>query len=625
MEDDMPPPPEFDDELPPPPSDIAEETRHFPPIKTKKSGPLASVKRALVIFEKDIRTMAKHGLISSIILFIFLIIIFSIMSFSMKQAMSFDIGGMMEGDDIDVPWATEGNPPVADAGDDRSIPAGTEVTLDASGSTDDDRIVHYEWHFDELDRRISLYGERVQYTFYYIGEYEVTLTVADFSINTAEDHVTITVTQDGSDNEMPQAVLPPELEWGAYISVGTTMNFDGSGSTDNVGVVNWTWTFHDVIPRVLYGEEVSYTFSYASQGDIWVSLNVRDASGNYQQYGFSVAVNPLYEVEDWPWADIDDLGLVILGDTITLDVSDSNDGSGEMATYTWYVKHNATYTVLSGETAEFTPEEWGFYEVMLVVRDGAGNYNTAHTGTIVAPPGVDDANVITWRSTPFGVDVSFNLLTYAYGVALLSSVIFVGGLFAKGYSHEIQKGTIKVLFFGPISVTTTVFSKILYPIVVGPFLIFPLVMLSLSTFEQALEDIFAITLVAYVLAAMTMVAAAYGSSLIYMVAKRMVLKPTVVSRMFLYLSLLGTMTVFEWLSVVLDLWLKVDTYGNMYDSYGGAVSLLSPFHQGGIYLSGLILETSQSPDWWVFAIPFLLIGFGIIASRKLYPDLFSRE
>ena len=210
-------------------------------------------------------------------------------------------------------------------------------------------------------------------------------------------------------------------------------------------------------------------------------------------------------------------------------------------------------------------------------------------------------------------------------MALLSSVIFVGGLFAKGYSHEIQKGTIKVLFFGPISVTTTVFSKILYPIVVGPFLIFPLVMLSLSTFGQDPGEIFVITLVAYLLAAITMVAAAYGSSLIYMVAKRMVLKPTVISRMFLYFSLLGTMTVFEWLSVVLDMWLKVDTYGDLYDSYGGGAALLSPFHQGGVYLSSRILETAQSPDWWVFSIPAVLIVLGILASRKLYPDLFSRE
>ena len=624
-EEELPLPPEEDGELPPPPSDIAEQTKHFPAIKTKKSGPLATFRRAFVIFEKDIRTMAKHGLISSIILFVFLMIIFSIMSFSMKQAMSFDIGAMMEGEEFEAPWATESNPPDADAGNDRSVRAGTTVTLDASGSTDDDEIVYYEWRFWEIDHDVSLFGERVEYTFNYVGEYEVTLTVADFSINTDEDQMTITVTQATTDDEAPQAMVPPEYEWGMTIPVGTTMTFDGSNSTDNVGVVNWTWTFYDVIPRALYGEEVSYTFSHSSHGDSWVSLTVRDAAGNYQSHGFSLYVEPLNEDYDWPWANINDPGLTVLGQTVTLEVTESHDDSGEIESYTWYIRHNGTFTLLDGEVVEFTPEEWGMYDIMLVVRDSAGNYNEVDSGLIVAPPGVDDANAITWRSTPFGIDVSFNLLTYAYGVALLSSVIFVGGLFAKGYSHEIQKGTIKVLFFGPISVTTTIFSKILYPIVVGPFLIFPLVLASLSTFEQDAGEIFVIALVAYLLAVTVMVSAAYGSCIIYAVAKRMVLKPSVVSRIFLYLSLLGTLTVFEWFSFVLDMWLKVETYGNMYDDYGGGIALLSPFHQGGVYLSNLILETPQSPDWGVFIIPALLIALGVIVSRKLYPDLFSRE
>jgi hypothetical protein len=83
--------------------------------------------------------------------------------------------------------------------------------------------------------------------------------------------------------------------------------------------------------------------------------------------------------------------------------------------------------------------------------------------------------------------------------------------------------------------------------------------------------------------------------------------------------------VFEWLSFVLDMWLKVDTYGDMYDKYAGGIALFSPFHQGGIYLSNMIMETTQNPDWGMFLIPVVLIVFVVLASRKLYPDLFSRE
>ncbi|MCJ7488739.1 MAG: PKD domain-containing protein [Thermoplasmata archaeon] len=614
-----PPPPDDDTELPPPPMDIAEKTNNYPEIKVRKSGPLATVRRAVVIFEKDIRTMAKHGLVSSVILFVFLLIVFSIMSFAMKQAMSFDIGGMMDGDDFDAPWATESNPPVADAGNDRTITAGRTIPLDASGSYDDDQIVYYMWWFNEGDRYVELYGEDVQYTFNMIGEYEIHLTVVDYSINEAEDYVTITVTQGPSDTESPLAIVPESTS----VTAGTTMTLDGSDSTDNVGIVNWTWAIDDVFWRVLYGESVSYTFENAG-GDTWITLTVVDAAGNYQSNWFSVYVEPLTEDEDWLWAEIEEIGLVILGDEVTLDGSGSGAESSSDVSHTWYVKHNSTYTVLTGETAEFIPQEWGMYDVMLIVRNDAGHYAPYVSGFFVAPAG-SDPDAISWSSTPFGIDVSFNLLTYAYGVALLSSVIFVGGLFAKGFSHEIQKGTIKVLFFGPISVTTTIFAKILYPIVVGPFLIFPLVMATMATFGQAPGEIFVITLVAYLLAVVTMVAAAYGSCLIYIAAKRMVLKPPVVSRMFLYFSLIGTLTVFEWLSFVLDEWLKVNTYGDMYDKYAGGIALFSPFHQGGIYLSDRIMETTQGLDWGVFLIPVLLIVLGVLVSRKLYPDLFSRE
>ncbi|HIH01484.1 TPA: PKD domain-containing protein [Thermoplasmata archaeon] len=624
MSMDIPPPPEDDSELPPPPAEIAETSHHYPEIKVHKSGPLATVHRAFVIFEKDIRTMAKHGLVSSVILFVFLMVIFSIMSFAMKQAMSFDIGSMMDGDEIDVPWATESNPPTADAGNDRTVSAGTTVRLDATGSHDDDRIVHYQWSFWEVDYNVDLFGARVDYTFNYVGVYEIRLTVVDYSINQAEDNVTITVTHATSDTEAPWADVP----WSVDTDVDDTVDFAASNSTDNVGVVNWTWVVHDVVETKLYGEEASYRFRYASDWEFGVTLILRDASGNYNNYWVGVNVHQLYEDYDRPWAEVNEPGLVVLGDTVTLDGSGSGDDSSQIDMYTWYINHNGTFTVLTGQTVEFTPSEWGWYEVMLIVRDEAGNYNdewNARTGFIVAPLGVEEVNAITWKSTPFGVDVSFNLLTYAYGVALLSSVIFVGGLFAKGFSHEIQKGTIKILFFGPISVTTTIFSKILYPIVVGPFLIFPLTMGVLATFEQSPGEIFVITLVAYSLVVMTMVAAAYGSCLVYYAVKRMVLKPPVFSRMFMYLSLLGTLTVFEWLSFVLDMWLEVDTYGDMYDKYAIGIAMFSPFHHGGEYLSNSILGTTWTIDWGMFLIPILLIVLGVIASKRLYPDLFSRE
>ena len=44
------------------------------------------------------------------------------------------------------------------------------------------------------------------------------------------------------------------------VYLGTTVAFDGSSSTDNVDVVNYTWTFTDVSAQILYGISSIYTF-----------------------------------------------------------------------------------------------------------------------------------------------------------------------------------------------------------------------------------------------------------------------------------------------------------------------------------------------------------------------------
>ncbi|MBN1389245.1 MAG: PKD domain-containing protein, partial [Candidatus Thermoplasmatota archaeon] len=55
--------------------------------------------------------------------------------------------------------------------------------------------------------------------------------------------------------------------------------FDGSRCTDNVGIVNWTWTFDDGgRSMTLFGENASCIFS--KQGKYTIDLTVRDEAGN---------------------------------------------------------------------------------------------------------------------------------------------------------------------------------------------------------------------------------------------------------------------------------------------------------------------------------------------------------
>ena len=60
---------------------------------------------------------------------------------------------------------------------------------------------------------------------------------------------------------------------------GTTVTFDGSESTDNLGIANYTWTFIDNTEQVLTGVNANYTFG--NIGNFSVTLNVSDYSGNW--------------------------------------------------------------------------------------------------------------------------------------------------------------------------------------------------------------------------------------------------------------------------------------------------------------------------------------------------------
>ncbi|HXK36122.1 MAG TPA: PKD domain-containing protein, partial [Candidatus Paceibacterota bacterium] len=75
---------------------------------------------------------------------------------------------------------------------------------------------------------------------------------------------------------------PPVADAGVDQTVlaGELVTFDASGSTDNVGIVNWTWTFTwNSVPVELWGEVVTYTFDSPFQ-DVTVTLTVRDDAAN---------------------------------------------------------------------------------------------------------------------------------------------------------------------------------------------------------------------------------------------------------------------------------------------------------------------------------------------------------
>ncbi len=74
-----------------------------------------------------------------------------------------------------------------------------------------------------------------------------------------------------------------------YVIDGTTVMFNGSASTDNYGIDNWTWTFTDGVSAItLYGEFNNHTFS--GPGVYTVTLNVTDIVGLWDTDTMTVTV-----------------------------------------------------------------------------------------------------------------------------------------------------------------------------------------------------------------------------------------------------------------------------------------------------------------------------------------------
>jgi len=91
-----------------------------------------------------------------------------------------------------------------------------------------------------------------------------------------------------SDNDPPVANAGTDLSVGE----GTVVTLDGSGSSDNVGAVNYTWKVSSGSGNAtLYGVEPSYNFTIP--GNYTIILTVRDAAGNEDTDTVVVSVFPM--------------------------------------------------------------------------------------------------------------------------------------------------------------------------------------------------------------------------------------------------------------------------------------------------------------------------------------------
>jgi len=254
--------------------------------------------------------------------------------------------------------------PTANAGADQTVDQGTFVAFNASASTDNIGIINYTWTFTDEDE-IFLYGPAVNYTFNNAGTFVVTLNVSDAAENWNTDTMTVTVI----------GMFSPTADAGEDIMAAPNSNitFDGSGSTDNVEIINYTWTFSYNGSEInLYGE-IS-TFVFAISGNYLITLDVRDGDGNLGTDELWVNVTGDADTEK-PVCNAGADQAVEVGSQVTLDGSASTDNIG-INVWTWTFTYGGTERVLLGESPSFIFEFTGHYSITLAVSDAFSNSDT---------------------------------------------------------------------------------------------------------------------------------------------------------------------------------------------------------------------------------------------------------
>jgi hypothetical protein len=205
----------------------------------------------------------------------------------------------------------------------------------------------------------------------------------DTSNNTSISDV---LSKDVIDNQDPVAMCPVNV----FLNMGDNYTFNGSASTDNAKIANYTWSFFYSSGTVLlFGSSPVFRFQLPGMYD--GSLTVKDPWGNSNALAFHIGVNDTEK----PAADAGIQLFVMAGNITFLDGSDSTDNVG-IVNYSWTFIHNGTAVKLYGASPSYLFWTAGVYEVRLTVTDAAGNNDTAFLPVQVLDPAPVSSGLPWW-------------------------------------------------------------------------------------------------------------------------------------------------------------------------------------------------------------------------------------
>jgi len=168
-------------------------------------------------------------------------------------------------------------PPIAHAGPDVKIDQHQIATFNASSSSDNVGIVHYNWSFMYDGTEKNLLGEKVSFTFHAVGTYVVILNIIDVEGNWATDTINVTVND----------ITPPTADAGPDITINQSEAvefFFHQNSSDNIGCLNWTWSFDyngtsQLLFHSIHMSSLPF-FTFEIPDNYTVFMTVQDEAGN---------------------------------------------------------------------------------------------------------------------------------------------------------------------------------------------------------------------------------------------------------------------------------------------------------------------------------------------------------
>jgi len=121
------------------------------------------------------------------------------------------------------------------------------MAFDGSSASDDVGVADWNWTFSYGGTNVSLGGVSPSFKFDRAGVYRVTLTVQDAAGNWAEDSLNVTV-RDQTRRRLRGLRRPRGLN--------RSVRFDGTNSSDDVGIANFSWTVSDGLLEMYFNGQL---------------------------------------------------------------------------------------------------------------------------------------------------------------------------------------------------------------------------------------------------------------------------------------------------------------------------------------------------------------------------------